>query len=251
MLGTVHADNNDIEAEKVSMKHDGTFGVKTHQYIKVKGVVLTDKQMKGMNDKGKTTSTKKNRKRGTWKNTPTPMPSMNNILNYFGRKKTEEGKMTPLKTTVTSDNPRTAERTTPIDSEDDLMVRKLRKKNFEITTKKTFTTIGNGKNSVKKKIENYTQLARDSKNCLIGSGMCAKHNTRVQRVVKSKKMSVISKDGTVGWRFCDVTDLVCPAANSGASQVAVNDDNLSDEKGGQQPIRKRDFGRLVRRTNQN
>ena len=35
-----------------------------------------------------------------------------------------------------------------------------------------------------------------------------------------------------GWRFCDVTDLVCPAANSGASQVAVSKDSLSDERVG-------------------
>ena len=142
--------------------------------------------------------------------------------------------MTPFKTTVVSDKPRTPlfmKNTTSSDNEDDSVVRKLRK-NFEDTTKKTFRNIGSGNNIVKKKIESYTQISRDNDNCLIGSGRCAKHNTRVQRVVKNKKVSVVSKDGFIGWKFCDVTELVCPAANSGASKVAVSNDNLSDERGG-------------------
>ena len=51
-------------------------------------------------------------------------------------------------------------------------------------------------------------------------------------MVKNKRVSVVSKDGSIGWKFCDVTELVCPAANSGASKVAVSNDNLSDERGG-------------------
>ena len=122
-------------------------------------------------------------------------------------------------------------KTTPIVKKDDSIVRKL-KKNFEETTKKTFSSIDSGNKTVEKKIESYTQMTTDSDRCLIGSGRCAKHNTRVQRVVKNKKMSMVNKDGTIGWKVCEVTELVCPAVYSGASTVSVSNDSLSDERVG-------------------
>ena len=100
------------------------------------------------------------------------------------------------------------------------------------STKKTFADIGPGNKSVKKKIENFAQMTADSDKCLIGSGRCANHNTRVQRVMKNKRVSVVNKDGTIGWKTCEVNALVCPAVNSGKSKVAVGGSSLSDEREG-------------------
>ena len=75
-------------------------------------------------------------------------------------------------------------------------------------------------------------MTSDGDKCLIGSGRCAKHNTRVVRVVKEKRVSVVNKDGTVGWKMCEVTTLACPAVNPGRTCVTRSNDCLSDEKGG-------------------
>ena len=119
-------------------------------------------------------------------------------------------------------------KTTPSVDEDDSIVREL-KNNFDKITKKTFPDSSAG---VKKKIENFTQMTADSEKCLIGSGRCAKHNTRVQRVMKNKRVSVVNKDGSIGWKLCEFTVLECPAANSGASKVGGGGDSLSDERAG-------------------
>ena len=64
--------------------------------------------------------------------------------------------------------------------------------------------------------------------CLIGSGGCANHNTRVVRVVEQKKTSVVNKDGSIGWRMCEAVILACPVGSKNTS--AVSNMNLSDNK---------------------
>ena len=54
----------------------------------------------------------------------------------------------------------------------------------------------------------------------MGSGRCAKHNTRVNRVIEMKRVSTVSKDGSVSWKMCEVATLSCPAVIAGASTVS-------------------------------
>ena len=65
-------------------------------------------------------------------------------------------------------------------------------------TKKTFSAVKPKKNEVKKKIELFSKISKDGDNCLIGSGRCATHNTKVMRVMVKKRVSVQYKDGSVG-----------------------------------------------------
>ena len=79
---TFRAGDSDSEVGHKTKIHEGSIGMKAHQYITVKGVVLSSRQMKGIEDTKKTTSTKKVKKTGAVKKTTTTTPSSNNILNY-------------------------------------------------------------------------------------------------------------------------------------------------------------------------
>ena len=46
--------------------------------------------------------------------------------------------------------------------------------------------------------------------CVIGSGRCSKHNTKLVRGVKMKKVSCIDKNGKVSWLMREVASLTCP-----------------------------------------
>ena len=49
--------------------------------------------------------------------------------------------------------------------------------------------------------------------CVLGSGRCATHNTKLVRNVRKKKYSCVGPGGTIEWRFRDVTSLECPNKN--------------------------------------
>ena len=69
-------------------------------------------------------------------------------------------------------------------------------------TKKTFSTVKPKKNEVKKKIEQFTKISKDSDNCLIGSGRCATHNTKVMRVMVKKLGEILRFENLAKPRFC-------------------------------------------------
>ena len=94
--------------------------------------------------------------------------------------------------------------------------------------KKTFTTSSNNTKSVSKKIENFNNISKNSVKCLIGSGRCASNNTCVVRIVEQKKTSVVMKDGSIGWRMCEVVILACPAVNRDGGPSDVSGQVLSD-----------------------
>ena len=62
-----------------------------------------------------------------------------------------------------------------------------------------------------KKIEMFQKYAQ-GEGCLIGSGRCGYHNTRLGRDVTVKRVSVVNDDSVVNWMMRDVITLVCPAA---------------------------------------
>ena len=98
---------------------------------------------------------------------------------------------------------------------------------------KTFTTINENDRTIRKKIENFKQLSMEGEKCLIGSGRCARHNTRVVGLVEERNVSVVKKNGSIGWKMFDVLILACPSHSlskeSGTSTVSGQD--LSDREG--------------------
>lgn len=95
--------------------------------------------------------------------------------------------------------------------------------NSSPSMKKTFATGGEDNQTISRKIENFKQLSMESDKCLIGSGRCAKHNTRVVRLVKDKKTSVVKK-------MCEVVILACSAVNRDMGTSAVSEHYLSDKE---------------------
>ena len=78
--------------------------------------------------------------------------------------------------------------------------------------KKTFRDLPDKKNdNIQKKILRYQEVSDNGDTCLIGSGRCAKHHTKLVREVTNKRVSVITKEGSLGWKMCEGTILVCPA----------------------------------------
>ena len=83
----------------------------------------------------------------------------------------------------------------------------MKREKKENNAKLTFITPT--KKTVSKKIDDYQKLARGGE-CVIGSGRCGFHNCKLVRSVNYKKMSVINKDGSLGWTRREVTILACP-----------------------------------------
>ena len=83
----------------------------------------------------------------------------------------------------------------------------------ENIAKLTFTPPA--KKTVSKKIIDFQKLARGGE-CVIGSGRC-----KLVRSVNYKKMSVINKDGSIGWTRREVTILACPY-NTPSSDVTAD-----------------------------
>ena len=70
------------------------------------------------------------------------------------------------------------------------------------------------KTTVGTKIDNFQKLARGGE-CVLGSGRCGYHNCKLVRSVVKKKMSVVNRDGSIGWTMREVTTLACPLATQG------------------------------------
>ena len=81
--------------------------------------------------------------------------------------------------------------------------------------KTTFDNIieATGDRSIKDKIKSFDNAMRGEEwKCVMGSGRCASHNTKLERKIKEKRVSIIDKSGKVGWTTREVTILTCPLA---------------------------------------
>ena len=74
--------------------------------------------------------------------------------------------------------------------------------------------------NMRKKIERYQEVTINNDICLFGSRRCAEHHTKLVREVTKKRVSVISKDGTLERKLCH------PAVRGTQS---VRGDRLYDE----------------------
>ena len=60
--------------------------------------------------------------------------------------------------------------------------------------------------------------------CVMGSGRCGAHNVKLTKTVKSKKISCVEPGGVVGWKYVDVTCLVCPKKEVGSAGFGMAKD---------------------------
>ena len=76
------------------------------------------------------------------------------------------------------------------------------------TNKKKLTFVGGGA-----KVSARIRQLQEENNivCVMGSGRCGTHNVKLMKSVKSKKISCVEPGGGVGWKYVDVTCLVCPS----------------------------------------
>ena len=56
----------------------------------------------------------------------------------------------------------------------------------------------------------------------MGSGRCATHNCKLNRVIKEKGVSCVDKSGQISWTMREGTTLVCPKSGSSASNEGQN-----------------------------
>ena len=64
--------------------------------------------------------------------------------------------------------------------------------------------------------------AKDGDACLMGSGRCAHHNAKLERVTSMKRMRVVDESG-VRWEFREHTALVCPGVQQSRKEGRLSD----------------------------
>ena len=181
--------------------------------ITVRGVSLEKIMMKKKVKEDKKTPSRGKKTLTDQKMVTPTTPSINKITNYLSKKKTGSG---DTGTGVVMEDKKTVETAQKITRsvEDkktpDTIVKKALKKFETKETKLTFITPSK-KTHVMKKIDNFQKLARGEE-CVLGSGRCGSHNCKLVRSVALKKMSVVNKDGSLGWTRREVTTLACPYA---------------------------------------
>ena len=70
------------------------------------------------------------------------------------------------------------------------------------------TTFSGGGAKVSSRIKQLQEAGKIL--CVMGSGRCGTHNVKLTKSVKSKKISCVEPGGGIGWKYVDVTCLVCP-----------------------------------------
>ena len=179
--------------------------------MKVKEDIM---RKKGVNKKTLLSSKKKKNLKEE-KNVKTT-PSVNKISKYFVRKHEDNQtlKTTSVKEMIGNLEDRKpallSEKTEGIGNSKVMKLKKMYDDNNIM--KKTFNNLPTkNDNNIQKKIMIYQEASDNSDSCLFGSGRCAKHHTRLVREVTKKRVSVVTKEGSLGWKMCEGTILVCPA----------------------------------------
>ena len=177
--------------------------------------------------------------KGRKKSSQLATPPSANIRKYLVKKSREDedpaGKTEVLK--LSEDNQKMQDnRDIPVkDNDCDILEDKPTQENGTATQvmKKTFTHITQ-KNTPKKiseKILKFQDMIRGDE-CVIGSGRCASHNTKLVRKIVVRKMSCVDKFGGIGWRNGEVTILACPKASQpGSSSTTQLTTKYSSEAG--------------------
>ena len=195
----------------------------------MKGIPVDMKKKKVNSKEDKKTPGKPVRTNSVKKKSLPSTPSSNKITNYVikrgaqeqvtGSMNTQEDRQKNRVTVMNDMNDRNDRKTAGIDTV-------MNSEKTENIAKLTFTTPA--KKTVSKKIIDFQKLARGGE-CVLGSGRCGFHNCKLVRSVNYKKMSVINKDGSIGWTRREVTILACPY-NTPSSDVTADSGSQGRDK---------------------
>ena len=229
--GTTRAVNSIAVGRCDQVKQDDCGGRSLLNYITVKGVKLDKKKMVAGDKKKMNVQTNNKKKKNNENEMMKPVPSSGGIKRYLVRKHEDNDDIQAS----TSDDSERMRKISPLEKnipsqKEDRSVRGMVTKFEKLPKdmKKTFTSVGENARGISKKINEFNNLSETNGKCLIGSGRCASHNTRVVRVVQHKKTSVVNKDGSIGWKMCEAVILACPVGSKNTS--AVSNMNLSDNE---------------------
>ena len=211
---TPRADSS-TEMEKSNGKEGGNMvEISRPNCITVNGIRLEDWRGSRKQITQKVTKNVKNVTPGRKRKNETPVPPSGQIVKYLVQKKEqeqeEEGREAARKISNVEDIIKKHE---DIAREEKDTVKKTQKgrkeeNQFQELKKTTFGT-NNKKVAVKEGIKMFQDLAKGEE-CIIGSGRCSRHNVRLVKTVKEKKVSVIDLSGRVKWQMREAIIYACP-----------------------------------------
>ena len=172
------------------------------------------------------------KKKNNKKNNEMTEPSSGKITNYLVRKNCNREEDARLKTDNKEDNI-SIEDTTNVEEDRREEERKKKLRDRKIPSvredaaikKMTFRPVQKTLNcSVKDNILMFQRLA-DRDECVVGSGRCSTHNTKLIRSVITKKVSEVDSHGHITWPIREVCILACPNKldKQSSSEFSAND----------------------------
>ena len=202
--------NDNISIEEIVQR--GEFDNKKTGRVTVNGVnLMLLQKMKKDSVKMKSVAGR-NSPRGRKKKIEDETPSSERISNYFTRmnKDDREGrrpddKMIVTETSSVEDKEGTRRKTIAKDRKKEAVGKKpreedLRKTTFEVKKKQP---------TMKEHIQMFEKLSAEVE-CVIGSGRCSSHNTKLVRSVVKRKVCNVDADGRITWPMGEAVIFACP-----------------------------------------
>ena len=210
-----------VRGEHHKNTEDKKFAGNTKRGITINGIeIMKYMNMKSQEAAKNTPTRKKKENKGTKKivNTTPSIVGKNSIMKYVVRGTTgaEEERNKNKNNSEPGNSKNTPE--DKIITMDTTNNEKVSADGSTKTTKTTFNTIKNPRVSVSDNIKEFEDLARGG-DCIIGGGYCVKHNEKLVREIKTRRMSTIDKNGVLSWSMGEVTILACPVKTRQAGSM--------------------------------
>ena len=106
-----------------------------------------------------------------------------------------------------------------------------------------FTPAVSKTGNVRERIVSFQELSVKNE-CMIGSGSCATHNVKWDKIVDTVRRCAITEDGFLQWRVCDTRRLICPMSNPRLSIKNIRRDTSQSERG--TTNQRREFVKVIR-----
>ena len=170
------------------------------------------------------TSTTNNLKKKRIKNESTPTPPVVKITKYFVKNTTSASKLDVENKEGDLCTP-PALKNLSVVANDEENIQKITKNQNQVKKEKLKTTFGSNiegaRTKIKERIKSFEKFNSPDE-CVLGSGMCATHNTKLIRIMKERKVSCVDKCGQISWVMKEVAALVCPKSGYSASKGGQN-----------------------------
>ena len=184
-------------------------------FVTVNGVNMMVLQKMKKDPKKKMNVTGRNSPRGRRKKCEEETPSSGKISNYFSRRHNDDSEggracdnviVTEKRSEEDKEGRRRKLSVKDRKKDDTMMIKEkeeLRKTTFSIKKKQP---------TLKEHIAMFEKLS-NSVDCVIGSGRCSSHNTRLVRSVIERRVCNVDEDGRVTWPMGEATIFACPLSS--------------------------------------